>query len=178
MVGCLAYSRLLDPYSEEGQGEGQMIPDRVVEVIHGPAWMYAGSRDGRLCPAQTFVVGAVVHPDHETITFFVPESRSQRILSDLTSNGKVALAVSLTTHEAYQLKGVYISSRPTDAQERAVQEIYRAKLLSATIQAGYPEQIVKPLVLGYVYQPAVAITFRVEEIFLQTPGPEAGKKLS
>src|SRR5262249_52320696 len=71
-----------------------------------------------------------------------------------------------------------ISSRPTDAKERAVQEIYRSKLLSAMLQAGYPEQIAKPLVLGFAYQPGVAITFRVEEIFLQTPGPAAGKKIS
>ena len=59
-----------------------------------------------------------------------------------------------------------------------MQEIYRSKLLSALLQAGYPEQIAKPLVLGFAYQPAVAITFRAEEIFLQTPGPEAGKKIS
>lgn len=155
-----------------------MIPDRIVEVIHGPAFMHAGSRDEKLRPAHTFVIGAVVHPDREAITFFVPESRSERILSDLKSNGKVALAAGMATHEAYQLKGVYVASRPTDAKDYAVQEIYRAKLLSATIQAGYPEQIVKPLVLGFAYQPGVAITFRVEEIFLQTPGPDAGKKIS
>ena len=154
-----------------------MIPDRIVEVIHGPAVMYAGTRDERLRPAQTFVIGAVVHPDQETITFFVPESRSERILSDLKSNGRVALAVGLLTHEAYQLKGVYVSSRPTDAKDRAVQEIYRSKVLSALLQAGYPEQIAKPFVLGFAYQPGVAITFRAEEIFLQTPGPEAGKKI-
>jgi len=155
-----------------------MIPDRIVEVLHGPAVMYAGTRNERLYPAQTYVIGAVVHPDQETITFFVPESRSERILSDLKSNGRVALAVGLLTHEAYQLKGGYISSRPTDAKDRAVQEIYRSKLLSAMIQAGYPEQVMKPFVLGFAYQPGVAITFRAEEIFLQTPGPEAGKKIS
>jgi hypothetical protein len=165
---------LLDPYSEEVQ----MIPDRIVEVLHGPAVMYAGTRNERLYPAQTYVIGAVVHPDQETITFFVPESRSERILSDLKSNSRVALAVGLLTHEAYQLKGVYISSRPTDAKDRAVQEIYRSKLLSAMIQAGYPEQVMKLFVLGFAYQPGVAITFRAEEIFLQTPGPEAGKKIS
>ena len=155
-----------------------MIPDRIVEVLHGPAVMYAGTRNERLYPAQTYVIGAVVHPDQETITFFVPESRSERILSDLKSNSRVALAVGLLTHEAYQLKGVYISSRPTDAKDRSVQEIYRSKLLSAMIQAGYPEQVMKPFVLGFAYQPGVAITFRAEEIFLQTPGPEAGKKIS
>ncbi len=155
-----------------------MIPDRIVDVIHGPPVMYAGTRDERLRPARTFAVGAVVHPDRETITFFVPESRSERILSDLENNGRVALAVSLTTHEAYQLKGVYVSSRPADAKDRAVQEVYRSKVLSALLQVGHPEEFAKPLVFGVVYQPAVAITFRVEEIFLQTPGPEAGKKIS
>jgi hypothetical protein len=140
--------------------------------------MFAGTRNERLHPAQAFVVGAVAHPDRETITFFIPESRSERILSDLNNNGRVALAVSLITHEAYQLKGVYLSSRPTDAKDRAVQEVYRSKLLSALLRAGYPEQIAKPLVLGCAYQPGIAITFRAEEIFLQTPGPEAGKKMS
>lgn len=155
-----------------------MIPDRVVEAVHGPAVMFAGTRSEKLYPSHTFVIGAIVHPDHETITFFVPESRSERILSDLDNNGRVALAVSLLTHEAYQLKGVYLSSRPTDAKDQTVQEVYRSKLLSAFLQTGYPEQIVKPLVLGLAYQPGVAITFRAEEIFLQTPGPEAGKKMS
>jgi len=155
-----------------------MIPDRIVEVIHGPAWLYAGTRDEELCPAQTFVIGAVAHPDRETVTFFVPEHRSERILSNLKNNGRIALAVNLAAHEAYQLKGAYIASRPADTKERAVQEIYRSKLLAASLQAGYPEQMAKPLILGFAYQPAVAITFRVEEIFLQTPGPEAGKKIS
>lgn len=155
-----------------------MIPDRIVEVLHGPAVMYAGTRNERLYPAQTYVIGAVVHPDHETITFFVPESRSERIVSDLKNNGKVALAFGLLTHEAYQLKGDYISSRPTDAKDWAVQETYRSKVLSALLQAGYPEQIAKPYVLGFAYQPGIAITFRAEEIFLQTPGPEAGKKIN
>jgi len=155
-----------------------MISDRVVEAIHGPAVMFAGTRNERLYPAQTFVIGAIAHSDHETITFFIPESRSERILSDLNNNGRVALAVSLITHEAYQLKGVYLSSRPTDAKDQAVQEVYRSKLLSAFLRASYPEQIAKPLVLGFAYQPGIAITFRAEEIFLQTPGPEAGKKMN
>ena len=155
-----------------------MIPDRIIEAIHGPAVMFVGTRNERLYPAHTFVTGAIAHSDRETITFFVPESRSERILSDLNNNGRVALAVSLLTHEAYQLKGIYLSSRPTDTKDRALQEVYRSKLLSAFLQTGYPEQIVKPLVLGLAYQPGIAITFRTEEIFLQTPGPEAGKKMS
>lgn len=154
-----------------------MIPDRVVEVIHGPAWLYAGTRDEKLRPAHTFAVGAIVHPDRETVTFFVPQSRSEKLLASLENNGRVALAAALASHEAYQLKGVYVSSRPTDEKDLAVQEIYRPKLFADGLRAGYPEQIIKPLALGFAYRPGVAITFRVEEVFLQTPGPDAGKKM-
>ncbi len=155
-----------------------MIPDRVVEVVHGPAFMQAGSCDAKLHPAHTFVVGAVVHPDREQVTFFVPQSRSDQLLANLKENDKIALTIAMATHEAYQLKGVYVSSRPADEKDLAVQEIYRAKLFSFSHQAGYPEQIVKPLVFGLAYQPGIALTFRVGEVFLQTPGPEAGKKIA
>ena len=96
-----------------------MLPDRIVEAIHGPTMMSAGTRDAQLHPTHTFVVGAIVHPDKETVTFFVPESRSERILSNLKHNGRVALGISLLTHEAYQLKGVFLSSRPGDEKDRS-----------------------------------------------------------
>lgn len=155
-----------------------MLSDRIIEVIQGPAFMHAGTRDERLRPTHTFAIGAIVHPDRETVTFFVPESRSEKLLQHLNSNGRVAFALGLVTHEAYQLKGSYVSSRPTDAKDQAIQEIYRSKLLSSMLQAGYPSQLSQSLVLGFEYKPGIAISFRVEEIFLQTPGPEAGKKLS
>lgn len=155
-----------------------MIPDSIVEAIHGAAIISVGTRDEQLRSTHTFVIGAVVHPDRETITCFVPEQRFARILNNLKSNGRVALGVSLLTHEAYQLKGAYLDSRPTEAKDRAVQELHRAKLLSTMLQIGYPEVIVKPFILGFIYQPSMAFSFRVEEMFLQTPGSEAGKKLN
>lgn len=155
-----------------------MIPDRVVEVLHGPAFMQIGTRDDGLRPAHTFAAGAVVHDDRQTVTVFVPTTRSGRVLRDLTGNGRIALGVSLASHEAYQLKGTYVSSRPTDDAERARQEAYRAALLASALEAGYPEAIAWPMTQGFAYTPGVAITFRAEEVFLQTPGPGAGTLLS
>lgn len=153
-----------------------MIPDKVIELLHGPAFMQVGTRDAGLRPAHTFAVGAVVHDDRQTITVFVPESRSTRVLSDLKANGRVALGVALVSHEAYQLKGTYVSSRPTGDEETALQEAYRAKLVAAVRQV-FPDEIARPFALGFAYWPGVAITFRVEEVFLQTPGPGAGTKM-
>ena len=155
-----------------------MIPDRVVEVLQGPAFMQIGSRNEALQPAHTYAVGAMVHDDRRTVTVFVPTARSGRVLRDLTENGRIALCVALASHEAYQLKGTYVSSRPADDADRVRQEAYRAMLFGSCLEAGYPEAIARPLTLGVAFTPGVAITFRAEEVFLQTPGPGAGTPLS
>jgi hypothetical protein len=155
-----------------------MIPDRVIQVLHGPSWIQIGTRDVALRPAHAMVVGAMVHDDRRTVTVFVPTARSERILRDLGENGRIAVGVSLASHEAYQLKGTYVSSRPTDDADRARQEARRAALLESALEAGYPEAIARPLTLGLAYTPGVSITFRAEEVFLQTPGPGAGTLLS
>ena len=155
-----------------------MIPDRVVEAFEGPAYVQIGSRDEALRPKHTMAVGAVVHPDRQTVTVFVPAARSERVLRDLTRNGRIAVNAGLASHEAYQLKGTYISSRPTDDADRARQEVYRAALLQDGLEAGFPEDLARSFCLGYAYAPGVAITFRAEEVFLQTPGPGAGSRLA
>ncbi|HKA53407.1 MAG TPA: pyridoxamine 5'-phosphate oxidase family protein [Candidatus Binatia bacterium] len=155
-----------------------MISEKLVEFLHGPVFMAIGTRDEKLRPAHTVVVGAIVNQDRETISCFVLQSRAEQIMGNLENNARIALSAGSPSHESYQFKGRYVSARPTDAKDVAIQEIYRTKLVALMLQYGYPEQIVKPLVLGFRGQPAVAITFRVEEIFLQTPGPEAGKRIA
>ena len=163
--------------AERVKADGAVIPDRVVEVLRGPAIMSAGSRDAGLRPAHVCVVGAVVDDDRRTVTFFVPTSRSARLLSDLQDNGRIAFTFGWVSHEAYQIKGTYLSSRPTTDEEVAFQDAYRAKLLAA-VRKVYPEEIARPYALGVAYRPGVAVTFRVEEVFLQTPGPDAGTRIA
>lgn len=139
--------------------------------------MVAGTRDADLRPAHICVVGAVVEDDRRTVTFFVPESRSGRLLSDLRDNGRIAFSFGLASHEAYQLKGTYLSARPTTADDVARQDAYRTTLLTASRMV-YPEEIARPYALGVAYQPGIAVSFRVEEIFVQTPGPGAGTRMA
>ena len=154
-----------------------MIPDRVLEVLSGPAIMFAGTRDAELRGAHTAAVGAFAHDDRRTVTFFVSERRATRLLSDLRDNGRIAFDFGWMSHEAYQLKGTYLSSRPTTDEDRARQDAYR-KTLVASLRQVFPEEIARPLALGYAYVPGVAVTFRLDEVFLQTPGPGAGSRLA
>jgi general stress protein 26 len=153
-----------------------VIPDRVVEVLRGPSVMWVGTRDPDLRPAHAYVTGAVAHDDRQTVTFFVTEARSKRVVADLENNGRVALGFGQASHEAYQLKGSYVSSRTASDEEYAFQEAYRDKVWRGLAQY-WPEELVNPMILGAEYRPSVAITFRVEEVYLQTPGPGAGKRM-
>jgi len=155
-----------------------MIPDRVIEVLTGPSYMQIGTRDENLRPAHTYAVGAMVHEDRQTVTVLVPSARAARILPHLESNGRVALGMALASHEAYQLKGAYLATRPTDAEDLARQEAYRQALLSDALRVGFPEEVARPMTLGFAYTSSIAITFRADEVFLQTPGPGAGTRLS
>ena len=154
-----------------------MIPDRVVEVIHGPAFMQVGTRDAELRPAHAFVAGAAVSEDRQSVTFFVAESLSKRLLENLQNNRRVAFGVAMVSHEAYQLKGTYASSRSLDERELACQEAYFAKLLDAARQL-FPEDMARGMIAAIPCLASLAITFQVEEVFVQTPGPGAGSKMA
>ncbi len=140
--------------------------------------MHVGTRDADLRPAHAFPLGVVVGDDRETVTFFVNEWRAKRILSDLENNGRVAFAAGLLSHEAYQLKGVYLSSRPATDDEIAFQEAHRAKLCASSFHTGFRRSWSRASFSALACRPSVAITFRVEEVFLQTPGPGAGTKMT
>lgn len=155
-----------------------MIPDRVIETLHGPSYLGLGTRDEDLRPAHTIAVGGIVHEDRQTVTVLVPVERAERIVGHLESNGRIALGIGQVSHEAYQIKGTYLSRRPTGADDIARQEAYRKALLDDALQHGYPEDIARPFTQGFAYVPGMAITFRAEAVFLQTPGPHAGTRLA
>ncbi len=152
-----------------------MLTQRLVDFIHGPRGMYVGTRDEELRPAVVLVFGAVADTTEGTIRFFLPEVEGGPTLRNLRGNGMVAMTVLDVRNEAYQFKGLFVDARPADANDRAVQNIYRSKMLSHLAEVGLPNS--DALVDGYVLEPSTTVTFKVEEVFVQTPGPGAGEKL-
>jgi hypothetical protein len=61
--------------------------------------------------------------------------------------------------------------RPSTEEEQAIQEILRAKV--GSLLTMFPPE----LVTGFIAAPSTAVTFTVEEAFVQTPGPGAGRPL-
>ena len=139
--------------------------------------MQVATRNADLRPAHAHVCGVVIHDDKQTVTFFVADKRVKRILADLEQNGEVAFAAAQASHEAYQLKGKYVSSRPSSEAEYELQAAYLVTAMKGLLEF-FPEELAGRVnQIESDYRPSTAITFRVEQIYLQTPGPKAGSKL-
>jgi hypothetical protein len=152
--------------------DNAMIPDRLVDFVHGAVVAFIGTRDARLRPTATWAFGARVSATTDEISAFVPDIEFDQTRSNLVHNSIVAYTVSdpIST-ESYQFKGKLAGMRPTTEEERAVQAILRGKL--AAKLAMFPPEFVT----GYTFVPSTALTFKVEQVFVQTPGPGAGRQL-
>ena len=149
-----------------------MIPDKLVNFMHGPVLAFMGTRDARLRPGVTWTFGLRVSAASEEITAFVPDVEIDSTRSNLSQSGLVALTVvHPISHESYQFKGKLTGIRPTNEEERAIQEILRSKL--GALLTMFPSELVS----GYVSVPSTSVTFKVEQAFVQTPGPGAGQQL-
>ena len=166
-----------------------MIPPEIVTFLEGASVAFAGTRNRDLIPAVHRVTGWTVGPDRQTMTCMIPKYFLKDLLSSLEENGQFAVTVTGSTtgphrsnpprphtdaHETYQFKGKYVSSRPINDEDLKVHQLVRerfAKLFSPML--GGPEEKVREFVL----QPDLAVTFQVNEIYIQTPGPNAGRRL-
>lgn len=138
--------------------------------------MILGSRNAKLLPCGALAFGATVDAENEVVTVFVPNDMVAETLENMEDNGQVALAIGHgDLHESYQIKGKYVGSRPSTPHETAIQDIHKTKLvphLRAEIGDMADKYWGK-----FDYHPSTAISFRVTEIFDQTPGPNAGRKI-
>jgi hypothetical protein len=151
-----------------------MIPQRLVDFMHGSVLAFVGTRDARLRPAVTWAFGLRAAAATGEITAFVPDVEIEQTRNNLSHNGLVALTVvHPISHECYQFKGKLAGMRATTDEERAVQDILRSKLV--TLLAVFPPG--QALISRLVVAPSTAISLKVEQAFLQTPGPGAGRQL-
>jgi hypothetical protein len=154
--------------------EMKMIPEKLVEFIHGPRLLFVGSRNAKLRPTASWAFGALADGDKGAVTVFVPEIAGAPTFENFAENGRVSVTIAdAPTHETYQFKGQLSEIRPCSEADYTVQEIYISKLNSYLEPFGYGNWIWN----GFVVKPAKAVTFAVEDIFVQTPGPGAGEKI-
>lgn len=150
-----------------------MLSVELVDLIESGVSMKIATRDESRMPECAVGVGARVHEGAEMVTLYVARGPGDVTVANLAIEPRIAATFSrVHDFRTYQIKGVATVREARD-DERATVEAYRAGLAMALDFAGIPRR----LTMRVRVWPAYAIDVRVTDIFLQTPGPDAGARM-
>jgi hypothetical protein len=151
------------------------LPPDIVDLVESGATILVGSRDGRLRPSCARGFGALVSGDRRHVTISLPQKSAGRVKADLDDNGRIAVGFSRPTDNlSVQLKGRCTEIRAAAEVDRYVPERYLVAYAEQLYLVGMPRSTLRRA----LYWPAWSVTFGVDDVFLQTPGPDAGKRLA
>jgi hypothetical protein len=156
-----------------------MIPPKVIRFLEDRASIgFAASRDDNLVPRGHRVSGWQTDSTGRTITVFVPASWTAGLVEALRTNGRIAITLEeVGTHETYQIKGRYLNDRPVRQEEVEIANRARDRFVRALL-ALFPGEQVGTMLGPSIPAPSLAVAVEVQEVFLQTPGPSAGRRIA
>lgn len=151
-----------------------MIPDSIVHLLETGVSVMVGTRNASLMPECTRAWGIQVVSDRLAVKIFLSETFAGETIDNLRANGMIAVTCTRPTdHITCQLKGrVTAITRMTQAgRDRCRQwhHDFMAELKAVGVPPELPE--------AWIVEPTVAVEFAVSEVFDQTPGPGAGRKI-
>jgi len=156
------------------------ISDELKTLLEGPVSVLVGTRDSRLVPEITRAWGPRVSEDRQHISLCVPLATSQKTLDNIESNGQIAVAVCLpTNYRTVQLKGRRAMAAQPDSGDLAAVERHRDAFAAVNAPLGQPREVVEAFWRAEIETLAtlVKIVFVPGQVFDQTPGHGAGRKL-
>jgi hypothetical protein len=129
-------------------------------------------------PHLHWVCGWAAEPDPAELAFFLAKPFTKLLLRDVAVCPRLALTMeNIGPHETYQFKGDFAGSRAPGPAERAAFERCRERFVRAVREIETRFDFSPETLRLYLGEPDSVVLLRVEEIFLQTPGPGAGRRL-
>ena len=156
------------------------IGDELKTFLEGPVSVLVGTRDSRLIPEITRAWGPRVSDDCRRISLCVPVATSGKTLDNLEANGEIAVTFSLpTNYRTFQVKGRHAAAAEPDSTDVEDVERHRDAFAMVNERMGLPRGRIEAFWRGEIETSAVLVKifFAPEQVFDQTPGPSAGKKL-
>jgi hypothetical protein len=139
-----------------------------------------GTRDADLVPEITRAWGLLVSKDRKSFSLCVPLATSRKTLDNLVANGQMTVCCSLpTSYKTVQLKGQCIATTEPRRPDLTAVERHRQAFGRLNTRIGFPRQRTETFWQREVEtSPAlVKLRFVPEQVFDQTPGPDAGSRL-
>ena len=156
-----------------------LLNDEVVDFIQGPVSISIGSRDEAYRPSLTRGLGCRVDAARRTVTVLLSRAQSRQVLEDVDRHGVVAVTFNLpSTHRTLQLKGADARQVPAEPDDFAVVVPMHTIGFSAdVVPLGFTPAMIHTL-LRVTPDDLAAIAFTPGDAFTQTPGPQAGRRVS
>jgi Pyridoxamine 5'-phosphate oxidase len=154
---------------------GPVLDPEVIEFIHGGVAVGVATCDDDLKPEFGRAWGPQVSADGRSLTVCVSAPEGSPMRANLERNGTVAVGFSPPTiARAVQVKGVASLVSEPDAADLERVERHVESFLAECDRIGAPRQVAERMFMG---SGLVAIEFSIDEVFDQTPGPTAGRRL-
>lgn len=155
-------------------GSVAVVTPDLIDLLEGGVSIFVGTSSADRAPEATRAVGAIVSADRRKVTVFVPVATARRAVENLAHGREVAVGFSRTLdHVSIQIKGRCAEVRLATDAERSVCERYLGAYVEALHVIGLPRHVTRRLTVW----PAYALEVDVRDVFAQTPGPGAGKRL-
>jgi hypothetical protein len=159
----------------DGSTAAPVLDAEVVEFIHGGVAVGVATRDGDLRPEFARGWGPEVSADGRSVALCVSAPEGSRVRANLEGNGAVAVGFSPPTiARAVQVKGVATAVGEPEAADLERVERHVQSFVAEAERIGAPAELSRRMFVG---TGLVAIRFSVDEVFDQTPGPTAGRRL-
>ena len=138
--------------------------------------MLVAASDAANSPAITRGFGARVDESREHVTVFVSAGQSKPVLRDVEQTGRIAVNMTrIHDYESFQLKGSNASITGLSRKDRQHIEQYLQDTIVEMGKIGLLPEVSRNIFRSVGDQDLVGITFELQEVFCQTPGPGAGK---
>ena len=80
----------------------------------------------------------------------------------------------MITHEAFNFKGQFVEVINLSSDDLEASNIYRNKIIDTITSIGMSKE---GALHKYGIIPDIGIKFKVDKVFVQTPGPDAGQEI-
>jgi hypothetical protein len=155
--------------------EPAVVAPELVEFIHGGVAVGVATGDADLRPEFARGWGPQVSTDGRSLKLCVAAASGSPMRANLERLGAVAVGFSPPTiARAVQLKGVATQVGEPKAADLKRVERHVQRFIEECERIGAPEELSRRMFVG---TGLVAIRLSIAEVFDQTPGPTAGRRL-
>ena len=157
-----------------------LIPAELTAFLERGASVMVGTRDAACVPELVRAWGPRISRDRRSVSVCVAVAVGARTLDNLRDNGRLAVTFALPANSnAIQMWGRCIGTGEAKPQDLTAVEEHRDAFARVNEGLGVPRPFIEALWQRELAGSPVmrTIRFAAEQIFNQTPGPDAGSRL-